>query len=67
MREARCETPGMYIPLLGGYRSSKKLADLWQEYSLSSTVSLTGPKVLNKKMKTNLNCNLATSNNNTLY
>ena len=23
MREARCETPGMRIPLLGGYRSSK--------------------------------------------
>ena len=28
MREARCETPGMRIPLLGGYRSSKRLADL---------------------------------------
>ena len=36
MREARCETPGMRIPLLGGYRSSKRLADLWREYSLSS-------------------------------
>ena len=38
MREARCETPGMRIPLLGGYRSSKRLADLWREYSLSSVV-----------------------------
>ena len=38
MREARCETPGMRIPLLGGYRSSKRLADLWPEYSISSVV-----------------------------
>ena len=38
MREARCETPGVRIPLLGGYRSSKRLADLWREYSLSSVV-----------------------------
>ena len=33
-----CETPGMRIPLLGGYRSSKELADLWREYLLSSVV-----------------------------
>ena len=35
-----CEyfTTGMRIPLLGGYRSSKRLADLWREYSLSSVV-----------------------------
>ena len=36
MRKARCETPGMRIPLLGRYRSGKRLADLWLEYSLSS-------------------------------
>ena len=33
-----CETPGMRIPLLGGYRSSKELAVLWREYLLSSVV-----------------------------
>ena len=27
--EARCETPGIGILLLGGYRSNKRLANLW--------------------------------------
>ena len=32
MREAHCQTPGKRIPLLDGYRSGKRLADLWREY-----------------------------------
>ena len=38
MLEARYETPGKRIPVLGGYRSSKRLADLWRGYLLSSVV-----------------------------
>ena len=36
MRGARYGTPGMRIPLLDGYRPSKRLTNLWREYSLSS-------------------------------
>ena len=39
MREARCETPGMRIPLLGGYRSSKRLVCMaWSCFSVKSSV-----------------------------